>query len=69
MSMMGNPQQMGINNDAQKSLGVPPDMMMSFPFGMNLPPQGKQTNTFVLNSIIDYKYYRLPTGWFLVCVK
>lgn len=41
MPMMGNPQQMGINNDAQKPLGVPPDMMMSFPFGMNLPSQGK----------------------------
>lgn len=44
MSMMGNPQQMGITNDAQKSLGVPPDMMMSFPFSMNLPSQGKQTS-------------------------
>lgn len=41
MAMMGNPQQMSMANDAQKPLGVPPDMMMSFPFGMNLPPQGK----------------------------
>lgn len=42
MAMMGNPQQMTMANDAQKSLGVPPDMMMSFPFGMNLPSQGKK---------------------------
>lgn len=41
MPMMGNPQQMAMPNDAQKPLGVPPDMMMPFPFGMNLPPQGK----------------------------
>lgn len=44
MAMMGNPPQMGMTNDAQKSLGVPPDMMMSFPFGMNLPSQGKLIN-------------------------
>lgn len=42
MPMMGNPQQMGMTNETQKSLGVPPDMMMSFPFSMNLPSQGKQ---------------------------
>lgn len=42
MTMMGNPQQMTMTSDAQKSLGVPPDMMMSFPFGMNLPSQGEQ---------------------------
>lgn len=42
MAMMGNPPQMGMTNDGQKSLGVPPDMMMSFPFGMNLPSQGKK---------------------------
>lgn len=41
MAMMGNPQRMTMTNDAQKPLGVPPDMMMSFPFGMNLPSQGK----------------------------
>lgn len=40
MTMMGNPQQMTMSNDTQKPLGVPPDMMMSFPFGMNLPSQG-----------------------------
>ncbi|VVC37250.1 RNA polymerase II-binding domain,ENTH/VHS,CID domain,RNA recognition motif domain [Cinara cedri] len=39
MAMMGNPQQMPMSNDPQKSLGVPPDMMMTFPFGMNLPSQ------------------------------
>lgn len=59
MSMMGNPQQMGINNDAQKSLGVPPDMMMSFPFGMNLPPQGKLTNTIFLNSMFKNDVFNL----------
>lgn len=50
MTMMGN-QQMTMTNDAQKSLGVPPDMMMSFPFGMNLPSQGKQidSNIFLYN--------------------
>lgn len=42
MPMMGNPQQIGMTNETQKSLGVPPDMMMSFPFSMNLPSQGKQ---------------------------
>lgn len=46
MAMMGNPPQMGMTNDAQKSLGVPPDMMMSFPFGMNLPSQGKLINKY-----------------------
>lgn len=40
MAMMGNPQQMAMTNDPQKSLSVPPDMMMTFPFGMNLPSQG-----------------------------
>lgn len=39
MPMMGNPQQMGMTNETQKSLGVTPDMMMSFPFSMNLPSQ------------------------------
>jgi len=41
MTMMGNPQQMTMPNDAQKPLGVPPDMMMPFPFGMNIPSQSK----------------------------
>ncbi|XP_050534314.1 SR-related and CTD-associated factor 4-like isoform X2 [Daktulosphaira vitifoliae] len=40
MTMISNPQQMGISNDGQKSLGVPPpDMVMPFPFNMNLPTQ------------------------------
>lgn len=42
MTMMGNPQQMTMTNEPQKSIGVPPDMMMSFPFGMNMPSQGIQ---------------------------
>lgn len=41
MAMLGNSQQMGLSNDSQKSLGVPPDMVMPFPFNMNLPTQGK----------------------------
>lgn len=47
MTMMGNPQQMTMTNDPQKSLGVPPDMMMTFPFGMNLSSQGIQINLLI----------------------
>lgn len=47
MAMIGNPQQMTITSDAQKSLGVPADMMMSFPFGMNLTSQGKFTDLLI----------------------
>uniref|UniRef100_A0A2S2Q540 Protein SCAF8 n=2 Tax=Sipha flava TaxID=143950 RepID=A0A2S2Q540_9HEMI len=46
MAMMGNPQQMTITSDAPKSLGVPTDMMMSFPFGINLPSQGQLTKNY-----------------------
>lgn len=50
MAMMGNPQQMAMTNDAQKPLGIPPDMMMSFPFGP--PSQSKHINSYILLIII-----------------
>lgn len=57
MTMMGNPPQMTMNNDAQKSLGVPPDMMMPFPFGMNLPSQGKYINVLIYVLFTNHYVY------------